>query len=137
MGKNRRSYSDSLYMSNICYDYGKGFIADFHTIFCEGVHGDHFECCCIRMQKSLDFCRKLRGPKKKYPLTNEELVDSFFTAWGSIGPLQGFYSNREKYSYILICIKLLRSKSGLTVKQAAEVVLSKKIIKKPKTRYIW
>lgn len=137
MGKNRRNYSDSLYMSNICYDYGKVFIADFHTIFCEGVLGDHFESCCIRMQKSLDFCRKLTGPKKQYPLTNEEMVDSFFTAWGVIGPSQGFYSKRERYVYILMCMKLLKSKKGLSVRQAAEVVLSKRIVKKPKTMYIW
>jgi len=118
-----------------CYEPGTRFISNFHRLYHDGVSCSGFVATCLSMQEDLDYCRSLQIARSDKGLGNTELVDNFFTAGGLLDEDNDFYSKREKYAYVLFCEKLLRY--HLPVCTAAEQVLSKKIVKKPKSTYYW
>lgn len=118
-----------------CYEPGTRFISNFHRLYLDGAHSSGFVETCLSMQEDLDYCRSLKIASSSKGLSNTELVDNFFTAGGLLDEDNGFCSKREKYAYVLFCEKLMQH--HLPVRTAAEQVLSKKIVKKPKSTYYW
>ena len=82
-----------------CYALGKQFIAHFHKIYAEGVDSPDFSHHCTEMNGWLKQVRDIKLKSTKNPLTDENLVDWFFTATGLIDKDNGFNTDDEIEKY--------------------------------------
>lgn len=105
-----------------CYSLGKQFIAHFHKVYAEGVDSPDFPHHCIEMNGWLKQVRDIKLKATKKPLTDENIIDWFFTATGLVDEDNGFHTDDEIAKYERL-IELLCSRHEMIIEEAVKDVL--------------
>lgn len=102
-----------------CYALGKQFIEHFHKVYAEGTNSPDFPHHCSEMNGWLKQVRDIKLKATKKPLTDENLIDWFFTATGLIDEDNGFYTDDEIAMYERL-IELLCGNHEMSVEEVAK-----------------